>query len=719
MNNTKLKVLLIEDNPDDIRLFREMLKTLQKESEISRYELSMEKTVEGAIKRLEKGNFDLILLDLYLPDSQVMDGLARIQNQTVEVPIIILADRDNAETAAKAMEEGAQDFLVKEYVDSHLLAYSMRHAIGSKKEQTQLQERVKELGCLYRINHDMQKELPLDQLCERIVEHLIPGMQFPAITVPVIEIDGKRFTSKRYGDKLTHGLQKEINIGGEVRGRVAVYYTQENPFLIPEEEDLINAIAEDLSLWIGREEAHQALKESERKYRSLFENVNTGVAVHGADGSIIAANPVAEEVLGLPEKQLREKNPDYWQGKLYKENGEKMNVSEFPVSKIFDTGKSDEGTVIGVSTAEGKDISWYIHSAVPQFNENGEIESIITSFKEITARKETEEKLKASEQKYRSLAENATDVLAQIDLEGNFTYMSKSAEEETGYTREEVKKLNIKDVLTEKSYKKSMQRINEWIKGAEDLPPYEVEVESKDGNIIPFELNTSPIYEDDKLKAIHIIARNISRRKQVERELKESHKQLEQALEGTVNALASTLEQRDAYTAGHQKKVTQLALAIAQKMSLPEERIEGLRVAGTVHDIGKINVPVEILSKPTELGDTEMDLVKAHAQIGYEILKDVDFPWPVADIVHQHHERLDGSGYPQGLGGDEIRLEAKILGVADVVEAMNSHRPYRAAKGLDRALEEIKGNKGKLYDSQVVEACMKVFEEGFEFEEGG
>lgn len=203
-------------------------------------------------------------------------------------------------------------------------------------------------------------------------------------------------------------------------------------------------------------------------------------------------------------------------------------------------------------------------------------------------------------------------------------------------------------------------------------------------------------------------------------ERKETHQQLEKALEGTVNALANTLEQRDPYTAGHQKKVTQLALAIAEKMELPEERIEGLRVAGKVHDIGKINVPAEILSKPTELTDTEMDLVRSHAQTGYEILKDIDFPWPVADIVHQHHERLDGSGYPRGLEGKEIRLEARILGVADVVEAMSAHRPYRPAKGADQALEEIKGNKSRLYDPQVVEACIKLFkEDGFEFEGGG
>jgi HD-GYP domain-containing protein (c-di-GMP phosphodiesterase class II) len=188
-------------------------------------------------------------------------------------------------------------------------------------------------------------------------------------------------------------------------------------------------------------------------------------------------------------------------------------------------------------------------------------------------------------------------------------------------------------------------------------------------------------------------------------------------LEGTISTLVLTIEGRDPYTAGHQRRVTQLACAIANEMHLPQEQIEGLRMAGLTHDIGKINIPAEILSKPGQLTDLEFGLIRMHPQTGHDILKAIEFPWPVAQMVLQHHERMDGSGYPQRLSGEEILLEARILGVADVVEAMASHRPYRSARGIDQALEEISQNKGVLYDAEIVDACLKLFtEKDFRFE---
>jgi len=197
-------------------------------------------------------------------------------------------------------------------------------------------------------------------------------------------------------------------------------------------------------------------------------------------------------------------------------------------------------------------------------------------------------------------------------------------------------------------------------------------------------------------------------------ELRESEKKLRTSLLDSITALAAAVEMRDPYTAGHQRRVAQLAVAIATEMQLPEEQVEGIYLAGVVHDVGKIQVPAEILSKPGKLSELEFTLIKEHSQNGYEILKTIDFPWPIAQIVAQHHERLDGSGYPQALRGDQILLDAKILAVADVVESMVSHRPYRPGLGLDAALTEIEHNKGKLFDPLVVEACIKLFrEQGF------
>jgi putative two-component system response regulator len=208
----------------------------------------------------------------------------------------------------------------------------------------------------------------------------------------------------------------------------------------------------------------------------------------------------------------------------------------------------------------------------------------------------------------------------------------------------------------------------------------------------------------------------IIKEKNILLQLKQTLNRIKVILENTVGALGSILEKRDPYTAGHQQRVGYLACAIAQEMRLSKEQIEGLRLAAFIHDIGKIDVPSEVLSKPGKLSKVEMDLIRGHSQIGYDILKCIDFPWPIAEMVLHHHERLDGSGYPQGLVGHQILLEAKIIGVADVVEAMSSHRPYRTMLGLNRALEEIAQKKGILYEPEVVDICFKLFtEQGFQF----
>jgi len=201
-----------------------------------------------------------------------------------------------------------------------------------------------------------------------------------------------------------------------------------------------------------------------------------------------------------------------------------------------------------------------------------------------------------------------------------------------------------------------------------------------------------------------------------ERALREQQQVLTEALEGTIHTVSMAVEVRDPYTAGHQRRVAELACAIARELGLGEARINGVRLGAMIHDIGKIGVPAEVLSKPSKLSQIELEIVREHASIGYNILKDVKFPWPIADIAHQHHERVDGSGYPQGLKGEAICLEARIVAVADVVESMASHRPYRPSLGIPAALEEINQQRGKRYDEQVVDACLKVMLHGFKFE---
>ena len=210
--------------------------------------------------------------------------------------------------------------------------------------------------------------------------------------------------------------------------------------------------------------------------------------------------------------------------------------------------------------------------------------------------------------------------------------------------------------------------------------------------------------------------KRVIKERETNRELKQSLSRMNDIVDGVINSLSSIVDARDPYTAGHQKRVAQLAVAICESMGALETCRNSIRMAGLMHDLGKIAIPAEILSKPSKLSDIEFSLIKTHPQVGYDILKNINFSTPVAQIVHQHHERLDGSGYPLGLSGDEILPEARILTVADVVEAMSSHRPYRPALGMGKALAEIKNNRGRFYDPAVVDACLKIMSENFKFE---
>lgn len=194
-------------------------------------------------------------------------------------------------------------------------------------------------------------------------------------------------------------------------------------------------------------------------------------------------------------------------------------------------------------------------------------------------------------------------------------------------------------------------------------------------------------------------------------DLEKSEKRLQKTLEGAINTIGNIVEVKDPYTVGHQKNVSQIATFIAQEMKLPPDKVEGIRIASLIHDVGKISVSAEILNKPIKLTEIEFNLIKDHSQVGHDILKSIEFPWPIEKIILQHHERLDGSGYPRGLKGEDIIIEARIIGVVDVVEAMSSHRPYRPALGIDAALKEISKNKGILYDPKVVDICLKLFKE--------
>jgi len=330
-------------------------------------------------------------------------------------------------------------------------------------------------------------------------------------------------------------------------------------------------------------------------------------------------------------------------------------------------------------------------------------EDVLYRFEEILKEQRIEKELKESEEKYRALFENTGTATMIIEEDRTISMVNTQGEKLSGYSKDEIEnKMKWTDFAIPDDMEK-MKKYHIFRGKAGEKSPTECEFSFIDrkGNVKDIFLKIGMI-PNTKKSIISLM--DITKHKISEERLKKT-------MDAAIDTMSKIVEAKDPYTAGHQRNVSQIATFIAREMKLPQDKIEGIKIASLIHDIGKISVPTELLNKSITLSDIEFSLIKDHSQIGYDILKSIDFSYPVAQIVLQHHERLDGTGYPNGLKGDEIILEAKILGVADVVEAMSSHRPYRPSLGIDKALEEISKNKAILYDSKAVDACLKIFKE--------
>jgi len=722
-----------------------------------------------------------------------------------------------------------------------------------QRAEEALRERLKELTCLYQVSRDMQGDLSIDELCRRVVEHLVPAMQFPEITVPVIELDGRRFTFERYAEGLSHGLHAEIRVEGEARGHLWVYYAEARPFLIPEEQNLVNGVAEALSMWLEHKWAEEALAQERNLLCALMDNVPDYIFFYFKDreSRFIRTTKAHAKMFGLsdPAEVICETDFDFFSGKhdhqAYEDEREIIRTGQ-PLLNIEER-----------ETWPDRPDTWALTSKMPLRDEGGKIIGTFGISKDIIERKRAEEALRESGAKYRLLVENAT-VAIIVAQDGMLKFFNPKAMEITGYSQKELASRPFTELIHPDDLEVTFGYYLRFLQGEETPPIHAFRIIDKEGGIKWLESNailitwggrlatlnfinditerkraeeevrrhleraealreidraitstldlpkvldiilqelervipyhsagiflfsdgtarltagrgfpdlervlqvSFPVQEDAltskvlqekrplvladaqaderflarggteyvrswigvpliaKGRAVGFLTvdhrepgvydeqsaeiaqrfasqaaiaienarlyeearKELAERKRAEEELRQSYVNLQRALERTVHVLVSAIEMKDPYTAGHQRRVTQLACAIAREMGLPEERIEGIRMAGLIHDIGKISVPAEILSKPSQLTDLEFGLIKMHPQTGYEVLEAIEFLWPVAQIVLQHHERMDGSGYPQGLSGDDIILEARILAVADVVEAMASHRPYRAA----------------------------------------
>jgi len=335
-------------------------------------------------------------------------------------------------------------------------------------------------------------------------------------------------------------------------------------------------------------------------------------------------------------------------------------------------------------------------------------------------RRLAEDALRASEERYRLLVERSRDGILQFDRQGRVVFVNPRGAGILGCERERfASDPGLLERLAHGSFKARFIALLEQVRAGGSLPQAASDWlwMRPDGTLVFTEnLFTELIDDHGRVIGFQMALRDVTDKKKAEVERRRNYQKLRRILGQTVNSLSSAVEMRDPYTGGHQQRVAELARRIAEEMKLSPSRVEGIFLTGLLHDIGKINVPAEILSRPGPLGDAEKLMIRSHPEVGYRILKDIEFPWPVAVTVVQHHEHLDGTGYPAGLSGGQIILEARILAVSDVLESMASHRPYRPALGLSRAIAEITQHSGSRYDPAVVETTRALLEGGrFQF----
>jgi len=481
-------------------------------------------------------------------------------------------------------------------------------------------------------------------------------------------------------------------------------YVEESMTLIKDSSGKLTGFRGMVRDVTDRKQAEDNLRQSEEKHRTILENIAEGYYEVDLAGNFTFFNEPMCRILGYSKEEMMGMNNRQYTDK----NFSKKLFETF--NKVYKTGKTSKEFNWQIVRKDG--VNRYIEASISLLKDSfGKPVGFRGIVGDITERKETEEKLRDEELRFRALAEQSSDIILLVNKEGFITYENQAVsilgvnpEDRIGVKALELVHPDDVKLVTD-SFLGLFSNANTPFKKGE------IRLCHKDGSWYKFEAIGSSLVRNNIVESVIVNLRDITERKMAEEKLQKTLENLRKSYGITIQVLVAAVEMRDPYTAGHQSRSADIARFIAQELGLPHDKIDGIRMAGSIHDIGKLSVPSEILSRPTKLTHIEFSMIKEHAQIGYEMLKDVESPWPLAEIVYQHHERMDGSGYPRNLKGDEIIIEARIMAVSDVVEAMSSHRPYRASLGIEAALEEIEKNKGILYDKDVVNACLRLFRE--------
>jgi PAS domain S-box-containing protein/putative nucleotidyltransferase with HDIG domain len=462
------------------------------------------------------------------------------------------------------------------------------------------------------------------------------------------------------------------------------------------------SVARDIS---DRKQTEEKLMESERKYREMYDFLPIPIYEMDLKANITAANRAIYETFKGTEENFK-KGFNAWQ--LL--SPEDIDKSRRNIQKLL-KGEQIEGTEYTFRRLDGSIFPAIVISSIIYSKGNPVgIKGVII---DITERRKAEEDLRRMNAFLDSIVENIPNMLFLKDAkELRFIRFNRAGEDLLGYSRDDLLGKNDFDFFPKEQADFFTEKDRIVLRGKEvvDIPEEPIQSLQKGKRIL--HTKKVPILNaNGEPEYLLGISEDITERKKVEDALQQTLASLKKAVSITIQVMVSAVEARDPYTSGHQTRVADLACAIAREMKLSRDQIEAIRLAASIHDIGKLSLPAEILSKPTKLTEIEFSLIKEHSKIGYEILKNVESPWRLAEIVYQHHERINGSGYPRKLKGDDILMEARIIAVSDVVEAMASHRPYRPGLGVDAALKEIENNRGISYDLEATDACLRLFRE--------
>jgi PAS domain S-box-containing protein len=717
----RLSILIVEDSEEDALLIIRQFKKAE-------YGI-ISKRVETAYQMqaaLREQPWDLVLADYNLPEFDAPSALAVLQKSGLDIPFIIVSGVIGEETAVALMKAGAHDYLLKGNLAR--LVPAVNRELGeaqTRRAKQQAEEALFQSEAKYRA----------------VVESSLVG-------VFIIQDGLLRFVNKRWCEIYGYTYDEVVNkvspldltppedkkiVEENIRKRLSreIDHVEYEPRAMRKDGTIIIVkILGSFTLYGGRpaisgtvidvtehRRSEEALRISQAQLSDAMNLARIVYWEYDHTDNVFIFNDAFYALYGTTAEQeggYRMTREEYIQRFVHPDDlpivlrGAERNLARTDLEFFSDL----EHRII---RRDGK-VLYIVARANIVKDDSGRVVKRYGANQDITERKKIEVALTESEARYGTAMECSSDGIA-IGKGGLNVYVNRKFLEMFGFEKPDEVLGKPATIIAHPEDRNVLVEMNRKRRKGEYVPDkYEFRGLHKDGRALFIEVSAAIFMYRGEAHSLAFL-RDITSRKMGEEELAETTEKLRKSLAGTLQAMAHTVEIRDPYTAGHEKRGSALARSIAQEMSLSKDAIDTVRMAASIHDIGKMSVPAEILSKPTKLSEVEMDLIKIHSQAGYDILTDSQLPYPVAETVLQHHERLDGSGYPQGLRGDQILLEAQIIAVADTVEAMASHRPYRPALGIDAALEQIEKDKGMLYNTEAVNACLHLFrEKGFTFE---